>query len=173
MDTKCAPFFSCGGRGLKIRQKPLRVIFLPILACRDQSQIIDDLDRGSGHRSFTCTVNPKNSFLVVVSAVLHFTSFPFSFFFLLYSSVAQTLKNVGPLDCKLRLLRRRSQLSLGGKISVAEVKHLLTLNVLSANYRVVLVVVAFFFSFFFSFIFSLPFFSFLFLCGDFELFFFE
>ena len=52
----------------------------------------------------------------------------FLFFFLRYtcSSVAQTLKNVGPLDCNLRLLRRRS---LGGKISVAEVMHLLTLNV--------------------------------------------
>ena len=94
-----------------------------------------------------------------MSAVLHFTSFPFLFlFFLLYSSVAQTLKNVGPLDCKLRLLRRRSQLSLGRKISVAEVMHLLTLYILSANCRVVLVVVAFFFLFFFSFIFSLPFF---------------
>ena len=81
-----------------------------------------------------------------MSAVLHFTSFPFSFFFLLYSSVAQTLKKVGPLDCKLRLLRRRS---LGDKISVAEVMHLLTLNVFSANFRVVLVVVAFLFYFFF------------------------
>ena len=101
-------------------------------------------------------------FVVVVSAVLHFTSFPFFFFFLLYSSVAQTLKNVGPLDCKLRLLRRRSQHSLGGMISVAEVMHLLTLNmlnVLSANYRVVLVVVAFFFLFFFhSFSFFVSFF---------------
>ena len=71
--------------------------------------------------------------------------FLFFLFFLRYSSVAQTLKNVGPLDCNLRLLRRRS---LGGKISVAEVIHLLTLNV-SANFRVVLVVVAFFIFFFF------------------------
>ena len=78
MDTKCAPS-SCGRRGLN-RQKPLRVIFLPSLACRDRSQIID-LDRGSGHRSCTCTVYPKNFFFVVVSAVLHFTSSPFSFFF--------------------------------------------------------------------------------------------
>ena len=108
---------------------------------------------------------PQELFFVVVSAVLHFTSFPFSFF-LLYSSVAQTLKNVGPLDCKLRLLRRRS---LGDKISVAEVMHLLTLNVFSANFRVVLVVVAFFYSFFFIHFLSYFLFSFLFLCGDFEL----
>ena len=101
---------------------------------------------------------PRTLFFVVVSAVLHFTSFPFSFFSPVVA-VAQTLKNVGPLDCKVHLLRRRSQLSLGGKISVAEVMHLLTLNVLSANYPVVLVVVAFFFlSFFFPFIFSLLFF---------------
>ena len=79
--TKCAPS-SCGRRGLKNRQKPLRVIFLPSWACRDRSQIIN-LDRGSGHRSCTCTVNPKNFFVVVVvvSAVLNFTSFPFSSFF--------------------------------------------------------------------------------------------
>ena len=51
------------------------IFFLPNLACRDRSQIID-LDRGPGHRS----VNPKN-FFFVVAAVLHFTSFPFSFFF--------------------------------------------------------------------------------------------
>ena len=48
---------------------------------------------------------PQELFFVVVSAVLHFMSFPFLFFFLLYSSVAQTLKNVGPLECKLCLLR--------------------------------------------------------------------
>ena len=123
----------------------------------DHRSIID-FDRGSGHRSCICTVNPKNYFLLLLSqsAVLHFTSFLFSFFyFLLYSSVAQTLKNVGPLGCNLRLLRRRS---LGGKISVAEVMLLLTLNVFSANFRVVLVVVAFFFFSFFSFIFSLSFF---------------
>ena len=76
-----------------------------------------------------------------------FHEFPFSFF-LLYSSVAQTLKNVGSLDCKLHLFRRRS---LGGKISVAEVMHLLTLNVFSANFRVVLVVAFFLFFFFHSF----------------------
>ena len=143
--TKCAPS-SCGRRGLKNRQKPLRVIFLPSLACRDRSQIID-LDRRSGHRSCTCTVNPKNFFVVVVgvSAVLHFTSFPFSFFSP-DSSVAQTPKNVEPLDCKFRLLRRRS---LGGKISVSEVMHLLTLNVFPVNFRVVFVVAFFSFSFFF------------------------
>ena len=48
--------------------------------------------------------------------------------------------------------------------------HLLTLSVLSANSRVVLVVVAFFFFFFIHFLSSFLF-SFLNLCGDFELFF--
>ena len=164
MDTKCTPS-SCGRRGLKNMQKPLRVIFFPSLACHDRTQIID-LDRGSGHRSCTCTVNPKNFFFVVVSAVLHSTSFPFSFFFLLYSSVAQTLKNVGPLDCNLRLLRRRS---LGDKISVAEVMHLSErfLSKLSCGFSC-----CFFFSFLFFHSFSLLLsFSFLFLCGDLELFF--
>ena len=101
---------------------------------------------------------PQELFCCCVSRST-FHKFPFFFFFLLCSSVAQTLKNIGPLDCKLRLLRRRLQLSLGGKISVAEVMHLLTLNVLSAKYRVVLVVVAFFFSFFFfiHFLSSFPF----------------
>ena len=100
-------------------------------------------------------------------AVLHFLSFPFSFFSP-DSSVAQTLKNVEPLDCKFHLLRRRS---LGGKISVSEVMHLLTLNVFPVNFRVVLVVAFFPFSFSFSFIFSLTFFFLSFFCGDFELFF--
>ena len=122
-------------------------------ACR--SQIIDlDRYRGSGHRSWKCTVNPQNFFFVLFCQPFYISrEFPF---FLLCSSVAQTLKNVGPLDCKFRLLRRRSLLSLGGKISVAEVMHLLTLNVFAANFRVVLVVVTFFF---------------LFLCGEFEHFF--
>ena len=88
-------------------------------------------------------------FLLLLCQPFYISQVSFFLFFLLYSSAAQTLKNVGPLDCKLRLLRRRSQLSLGGKISVAEVMHLFTLNVLSANYPVVLVVVAFFFLFFF------------------------
>ena len=46
-----------------------------------------------------------------------FHKFPFFFFSfsLLYSSIAQTLKNVGQLDCKLRLQRR--SISLDGKIS--------------------------------------------------------
>ena len=129
-------------------QKPLRVIFLPSLACRDQSQIID-LYRGSGHRSCTCTVNPRTFCCCCCCCCVSrsaFHEFPF-FFFFFSCSVAQTLKKVGPLDCKLRLLRRRS---LGDKISVAEVMHLLTLNVFSANFRVVLVVaVAFLFYFFF------------------------
>ena len=147
----CSVF--CGRRGLKNGQKPLslKVIFLPSLACRDRSQIID-LHRGSGHRSCSCTVNPENFFFCCCRVSL----FPL---FLLYSSVAQTLKNVGPLDCKLRLFRRRS---LGGKILVAEVMHLLTLNVFSANFRAVLVVALFYFLFFFSFISLLLFFPFFF-----------
>ena len=81
------------------------------VACR--SQIIDlDRYRGSGHRSCTCTVNPK-TFLFCFVSRSSFHEFPFfSFFF--FSSVvalhAQTLNNVGPLDCKFRLLRRRSLL---------------------------------------------------------------
>ena len=50
--------------------------------------------------------------------------------------------------------------------------HSLTLNVFSANFRVVLVVVAFFLFFFFIYFLSYFLFSFLFLCGDFELLFF-
>ena len=137
---------------LKNGQKPIRVIFLPSLACRDRSQIID-LDRGSGHRSCTCTVNPKNFFSLLLLCQ-PFCISRVSLFFLLYSSVAQTLKNVGPLDCKLRLLRRRS---IGGKISVAEVMHLLTLNVFSAL-SCGFSCCCFFYFLFFSFIFSLNFF---------------
>ena len=139
----CSVF--CGRRGLKNGQKPLKDIFLPSLACRDRSQL-NDLDRGSGHRSCTCTVNPKNFFLLLLCQPFYISRVSLFLFFLLYSSVAQTLKNVGPLDCKLRLFRRRS---LGGKISVAKVMHLLTLNVFSANFRAVLVVAFFYFLFFF------------------------
>ena len=89
--------------------------------------------------------------LVLFCSVSRSTFHEFPFFFFFSSSVvalhAQTLNNVGPLDCKFRLLRRRPLLSLGGKISVAEVMHLLTLNVFAANFRVVLVVVTFFLSF--------------------------
>ena len=124
----------------------------------DHRSIIDFV-RGSGHRSCTCicTVNPKNFFCCCCHSQPFYISRVsfFLFFFLLYSSVAQTLKNVGPLGCNLRLLRRRS---LGGKISVAEVMLLLTLNVFSANFRVVLVVVAFFFHFNHSFSLFLSFF---------------
>ena len=95
-------------------------------------------------------------------------SIPFFSSFFSYSSVAQTLKNVGSLDCKLRLLREQS-ISLAGKISVAEFMHL-TLSVFSTNsvsFRAVLVVVASFFLFFIHFL-SL----FLFLRRDFEQYFF-
>ena len=157
MDNKCAPFFSCGGRGLKNRQKPLRVIFLPSLACRDQSQIID-LDRGSGHRSCTCTMNPKNSFflLLLLCQPFYISQVSLFLFFSPHSSVAQTLKNVGPLDSKLRLLRRRSQLSLGGKPrgGHALVDFERSLSELSCGFSCC----CFSFFFFFSFTFSLPFF---------------
>ena len=149
MDTKCAPFF-LWGTWLEKQAETIEGYLSSELGVACRSQIIDlDRYRGSGHRFCACTVNPKNFICFVLSAVLHFTSFPFFLFF--FSSVvalhAQTLNNVGPLDCKFRLLRRRSLLSLGGKISVAEVMHLLTLNVFAANFRVVLVVVTFFLSF--------------------------
>ena len=92
------------GRGLQNRQKPLRVIFLPSLACRDQSQI-NDLDRGPVRASFLYMhCEPQELFFCCCCCCVNrstFHKFPF-FFFLLYSSVAKTLKNVGPLDCKLR-----------------------------------------------------------------------
>ena len=144
MDTNCAPS-SCGRRGLKNRQKPLRIIFLPSLACRDRSQIVD-LDRGLGIVLVHALWTPRTFFLLLLRQPFYISRVSL-FFLLLYSSVAQTLKNVGPLDYILLLLRQRS---LGGKILVVEVMHLLTLNVFSANFRVVLVVAAFFiFSFFF------------------------
>ena len=55
-----------------------------------------------------------------------FHEFPF-FFFLLYSSVAPTLKIAGPLDCNSRASSAcfggRRSVSLGGKISVEEFMH--------------------------------------------------
>ena len=87
-----------------------------------RSQIID-LDRGPG---IVLVHVPWTPWTFFWSAALHFTCFPFSFFFFFlpfYSSVAQTLKNVRPLDCKLRLLRPHS-LSLGGKISITEFMHM-------------------------------------------------
>ena len=130
-----------------------------------------DLDRGSGNRSFTCTVIPKNFFCCCCVGRSTFNEFPF-FFFFSFSCIVALHKHWRILDhltvSSAGLLRR---LSLGGKISVAEVMHLLTINVFSANFRVVLVVVAFFL-FFFSFIFSLTFFFPSFSSGDFELFFF-
>ena len=119
------------------------------------------INRGSGHRSCTvCTVNPQNLFCFVLSAVLHFTSFTsfpfFSFFFLLCSSVACTNTEECwttwlqvPLASSTVVARFRSRRSC---------RDLLTLNVFAANFRVVLVVVTFF--------------LFLFLCGEFEHFFF-
>ena len=108
---------------------------------------------------------PKLFFCCCCVSRSTFHEFPFSFLFSPDSSVAQTLKNV---DCKFRLLRRRS---LGGKISVSEVMHLLTLNAFPVNFRVVLVVAFFLFFFFHSFSLLLSFFL-SFFCGDFEPFFF-
>ena len=81
---------SCGGRGLIEKQAETTEGYLSSeLGVAYRSQIIDlDRYRGSGHRSCTCTINPQNFFCFVLSAVLHFTSFPF--FFLLCSSVACT-----------------------------------------------------------------------------------
>ena len=160
MDTKCAPFF-LWGTWLEKQAETTEGYLSSELGVACRSQIIDlDRYRGSGHRSGTCTVNPQNFFVLFCQLFYISRVSLFSFFF--FSSVvalhAQTLKNVGPLDCQFRLLRRRSLLSVGGKVSVAEVMHLLTLNVFAANFRVVLVVVTFFF--------------FLFLCGEFEHFFF-
>ena len=155
MGTKCAPFFLLGTWLEKQAETTEGYVSSELgVACR--SQIIDqDRYRGSGHRSCTCTVNqlrePPKLFLFCFVSRSTFHELPLFFFF--FPSVvalhAQTLKNVGPLDCKFRLLRRRSLLSVGGKISVAEVMHLLTLNVFAANFRMVLVAVTFF-SFFFS-----------------------
>ena len=164
--------FLVGGRGLKNRQKPLRVIFLPTLACRDQSQIID-LDRGSGHSSCTCTVNPKNSFFVVVSGVLHFTSFPFSFFFPPVVALHKHWRILDHLTASSRAsatvatLPWRQDFGRGGYALVDFERSLSELHV-SCGFSCC----CFFLFFFFSLIFSLPFFFLFFLCGDFELFFF-
>ena len=64
---------------LKNGQKLLKVIFLPSLACRDRSQLID-LDRGSGHRSCTCTVNPKNFFLLLLCQPFYISRVSLFFF---------------------------------------------------------------------------------------------
>ena len=154
---------------LENRQKPLRVIFLPSLACRDRSQIID-LDRGSGHRSCTCTVNPKNFFFLLLCQPFYISRVSlFLFFFSPDSSVAQTLKNVEPLDCKFRLLPSatlhwRQDFALGGHALVDFERFP---SELSCGFSC-----CFFPFLFFSFIFSLTFFFLSYFCGDFELFFF-
>ena len=167
--TKCAPS-SCGRRGLKKRQKPLRVIFLPTLACRDRSQIID-LDRGSGHRSCTCTVNPKNFFLMLVCQPFYISRVSLFLFFSPDSSVAQTLKNVEPLDCKFRLLASatlpwRQDFGLGGHALVDFERFP---SELSCGFSCCFF--PFLFFFFHSFSLLLSFFL-SFFCGDLELFFF-
>ena len=56
---------------------------------------------------YTCTVNPAN-FFFFCQALSRFAFHEIPFLvFLLFSSVSQTLKNVWPVDCMLRLLRRR------------------------------------------------------------------
>ena len=103
---------------------------------------------------------PRKLFLVL-SPAAHFTSFPFLFFFFsfsLYSSVAQTLKKVGPLDCKLRrgLLRR-----VGDSLSPLAARfrrgvHALDIfSAKSSNFCVAFLVVAFFLFFFFIYFLSL------------------
>ena len=141
---------SCGGRGLKNRQKPLRVIFLPSSAWHVDHRLSIKIDIvGPGivlvHAPWT-----QRLFLFCFVSRSTFHEFPFFFFFFFSSVVAlhaQTLNNVGPLDCKFRLLRQRSLLSLGGKISVAEVMHLSDFERFRSELRVVLVVVTFFLSF--------------------------
>ena len=116
------------------------------VACR--SQFIDQ-DRGSGIVLVPCAPwTPQNFFCFVLSAVLHFTSFPFfSFFFLLCSSVACTNTE----ECWTTWL----QVPLASVTTVVarfrsrrSCRDLLTLNVFAANFRVVLVVVTFFYFFF-------------------------
>ena len=110
MDTKCAPFF-LWGTWLEKQAETTEGFLSSELGVACRSQINDpDRYRGSGHRSCTvCTVNPQNFFLFCFVSRATFHEFPFFSFF--FSSVvalhAQTLKNVGPLDCKFRLLRRR------------------------------------------------------------------
>ena len=107
---------------MKNEQKPLRVIFFEL--GKVSMSITNHRTRSRVRASFfcTCIVNPANFFLFCQPFYISRVSL-FLFFSLLYSRVAQTLKNVGPLDCKLSLLRRRS-ISLGGKISVVEFMHL-------------------------------------------------
>ena len=79
MDTKCAPS-SCGRCHLKTGRNHWGLSFFRAwhVAIDHRSSISI---AGPGIVLVTCTVNPKNFFFVVlVSAVLHFTSFPFSFF---------------------------------------------------------------------------------------------
>ena len=89
----CSVF--CGRRGLKNGQKPLKVIFLPSLACRDRSQLID-LDRGSGHRSCTCTVNPKNFFLLLLCQPFYISRVSLFLFF--FSCIVALHKHWRMLD---------------------------------------------------------------------------
>ena len=133
------------------RNHALRVIFLPSSAWHVDHRLSIQIESWVRASFLYMHREPPKLFFVLFCQPFYISRVSLFFFF--FSSVvalhAQTLKNVGPLDCKFRLLRRRSLLSVGGKISVAEVMHLLTLNVFAANFRVVLVVVTFF-SFFFS-----------------------
>ena len=107
MDTKCALFF-LWGTWLEKQAETTEGYLSSELGVACRSQIIDlDRYRGSGHRSCSCTREPQKLFLFCFVSRSTFHEFPFfSFFF--FSSVvalhAQTLNNVGPLDCKFRLL---------------------------------------------------------------------
>ena len=160
VDTKYAPFFSiCSMR--TVAWKTGR-IFLRAWQTSMSVQIVD-LDRGSGHRSFVHVVlwTPRTFSCFDSRSTFH----EFRFISLLYSSVARTLKNVGPLDCKLRLLRRWP-ISLASKFSFGEFMHLMfSLQTQRTFVCFFLLLLLFVFSF-------IDFLSlFHFLCGDFEEFF--
>ena len=100
--TRFAPLF-LRGLWLEKHAETTKAFLLPRLAkqgCRYHRSSISVAGPGIVLLYMCC--EPRERFLVL-SAVLLFTSFHFSF-----SSIAQTLKNVGPLDCKLRLDGRRS-----------------------------------------------------------------
>ena len=154
MDTKCTPSSLWETWLEKQAETTKGYLSSEKFACRDRSQIID-LDRGSGHRSCTCTVNLKNFFLLLCQPFYNFMSFSF-FFFLLYSSVAQTLKNVGPLDCNLRLRFGDAPLAARFRSRRSCTCWLWTFS--QRTFVRFLIVFVPFFIFFFSFIFSLTFF---------------
>ena len=149
--------------GLKNRQKPLRVIFLPSLAnqaCRSQLQLGSSISiAGPGIVLLYMHCEPREFFLIL-SAAVHFTSFPFLFFFFFLPSIVALHKHWRMLNY---LTASSAAACFGdGRSPLAarfrEFMHL-TFSTDSANIRVAFVVVAVSSFFFFSFIFS-PFLSF-------------